>query len=96
MEAEQKSVEVKDFKFDIEGGKAIVTGGVVASHKYGSLEFDLKANVSTAPIVEKIAGPVIDKVIDLIEKAIPGDQTGQAEKLKEQARVEIKEILEKL
>jgi hypothetical protein len=77
-------VDAKDLKFDIEGGFAVVSGTVEHVGKIGSVEVAIKAKLN--------ASPVINKVVDVIEQVIPGDQKDLAEELK----VKIKEVLEKL
>lgn len=82
----EKAVEAsfKDVKFDIEGGKAIVSGKAEVKHELVEVEIPVVIRVSTSPIV--------DKVIDVIEQTIPGDQVALAEVLK----VKVKELLEKV
>lgn len=84
--SDKKAVEAefKDFKFEIEGGKAVVSGEASVKHELVELEIPVKLKVSTAPIV--------DKVVDIIEEVIPGDQKALGEILK----AKIKEALEKL
>jgi DNA-binding protein YbaB len=76
--------KVSEVKFDIEGGKAVVSAEVSVKHELVELEIPVKLKVSTSPIV--------DKVVEVIEEAIPGDQKALAEILK----AKIKDALEKV
>lgn len=52
----------------------------------------IKISYPTQKVVEPLT-KVIDNLVDKIEQFIPGDQTGMAEKLKQEAREEIAEYL---
>ena len=70
MEKELVGFDIQDPKIDVVAGNVVGSAKAVHVGKIGKVSLTLEGELS--------AKPILFKLVDIIEKAIPGDQTGIA------------------
>jgi len=85
---EYVGVETKDLKIDFDKGKLRASGSLVHEGKHGGISVDIKAHANAGPVVDK----VLDVVGEQIDKLIPGDQKLLIEGIKASVKAALEKI----